>query len=123
MSVVEFLPAFLAGGVQFRAIRYDDVVAAVCRWIPDGFVFAHQEDGDSGGEAAEGGGLEFTRLGTWEGTDGGEGVVWCCGGDVMPCSGVGKFGLYALKSVFAGMGRDRTRPLVCDIFTAGHKAD
>jgi len=41
------------------AVRYDDVVAAVCGGIEDGFVLSHEEDGDSGGETAEGRSCDF----------------------------------------------------------------
>ena len=52
MSVVLFLPAFFPGGVQVRAVGYDDVVAAVGGGIPDRLVFAHEEDCNAGGETA-----------------------------------------------------------------------
>lgn len=55
MSIIKFLPTLLACGMEIRAVGYDYVVAAVGRGIPDGFVFAHEENGDAGGEAAEGG--------------------------------------------------------------------
>lgn len=52
-------------------------------------MFPHEEDGDSGGEAAEAGGREGGGL-RWEvRADGGEVGVWCCGGDVVPGAGVG----------------------------------
>lgn len=59
MTVIELLPTLLAGCVEMRAVCYYDVVAAVGGRIPDGFVFAHKEDGDAGCEASEGGGCEF----------------------------------------------------------------
>ena len=55
MPIVLLLPALLAGSVQVRAVGHDDVVAAVGRGIPDGFVLAHEKDGDPRGETAEGG--------------------------------------------------------------------
>jgi hypothetical protein len=32
------------------AVGYNDIVAAVGGWVPDGFMFAHEKDGDSGCE-------------------------------------------------------------------------
>lgn len=78
MSVVHLLPALLAGRVQVRAVGYDDVVAAVGRGRPDGFVLAHKEDGDARGEAAEGGRLEGRGLRGGEWPDRGERVVGGC---------------------------------------------
>lgn len=75
MSIVLFLPAFLAGGVEVVAVGYDDVVAAVCGGIENGFVFSHEEDCDAGGETAERGSGDFWRGGGWEGADRGEGVM------------------------------------------------
>ncbi len=75
MAVVLLLLHLFAGDEDIVAPGRDDVVAAVGGGVPDGLVFAHQEDGDAGGEAAEGG---------------------CCGGgegDVVPGSGVGEAGL------------------------------
>lgn len=100
MSVVELLPPLFAGRVQVRAVGHDDVVAAVGRRVPDRLVLAHEQNGDAGGEAAEGGGREGRRLRRGERPDRGEGVVWCCGGDVMPCSRVGKFGLGAVRTEY-----------------------
>ena len=77
MSVVGFLPAFLARGVQVGAVGYDDVVAAVGRGVPDWFVFSHEEDGDAGGEATEGGWLEGEGLRRWVRSDGAQGVMRC----------------------------------------------
>lgn len=42
-------------------------------------MFAHEQDCYSGGEAAEGGGLQSEGLRVWEGADGGEGVVGSAG--------------------------------------------
>lgn len=54
MTIVFLLIHFFARGVQVCAIGYDDVVAAVGGGVPDRFVFSHEEEGDAGGEAAEG---------------------------------------------------------------------
>lgn len=75
MPIVFLLLQFLARDVQVRAAGGDDVVAAVGAGVPDRLVLAHEDDGDAGGEAAEGG-----RIGRGE-------------GDVMPGSGVGEAGL------------------------------
>ncbi len=75
MAVVLLLLHLLAGDKDVVAPGRDDVVAAVGRGVPDRLVFAHKEDGDAGGEAAEG-----------RGCGGGE-------GDVVPGSGVGEAGL------------------------------
>lgn len=69
MSVVRLAPHFLARRVQRGAVGHDDVVAAVCGGIVDGFVLAHEDDGDAGGEAAERGGGDVGL--------GGEGWMWC----------------------------------------------
>lgn len=61
--------------MQIGAVGRDDVIAAVGGWVPDRFVLAHEDDGDPGGEAAEG-----------RGGGGGE-------GDVVPEAGVGEAGL------------------------------
>ena len=53
MSVVRLLPALVARCVQRAAVRDDDVIAAVGGWVEDGFVLAHEQNGDSGGEAAQ----------------------------------------------------------------------
>ncbi len=45
------------------AVGDNDIIAAVGRGVPDRFVFPHEENGDSGSEAAEGRGLE-------------EGAIW-----------------------------------------------
>ncbi len=75
MSVIEFLPALLAGGVEIRAVGDDNIVAAVGRGIPDWFVLSHEEDGDTGGQAPEGGGCDLQGGCGGERADGGEGVV------------------------------------------------
>lgn len=75
MAVVLLLLHFVAGNEDIVAPGRDDVIAAVGGGVPDGLMFAHEEDGDAGGEAAEG---------------------WSCGGgegDVVPGSGVGEAGL------------------------------
>lgn len=53
MRIVQFLKPLFTRGVQIVAADGDDVVAAVGRGVPDGFVLAHEEDGYGGGEAAE----------------------------------------------------------------------
>lgn len=53
MRVVLFLDALLARDVQVVAARGHYVVAAVGRGVPYRLVFAHQEDGDRGGDAAQ----------------------------------------------------------------------
>ena len=50
--------------MQAGALGHDDVVAAVGAGVVDRFVFAHEDDGDLGGEAAEGSG--FLRGGEGE---------------------------------------------------------
>lgn len=55
MTVVRLLPVLPSCDVQTRAVGYDDVVTAVGRWVEDGLVLAHEDDGDAGGESAEGG--------------------------------------------------------------------
>lgn len=63
MAVVCFLPQLLAGRVEVRAVRYNDVVAAVGGWVPNGLVLAHEERCDPGGQPAQGGRLELWGLG------------------------------------------------------------
>ena len=72
MPIVLFLLHLFACDEEICARGCDHIVAAVGRWVPDGFMLAHKQDGDSGCEAAE----------RWS-AGGGE-------GDVMPGSGVGK---------------------------------
>lgn len=55
MRVVFLLLHFPACDEHICARGRDDVVAAVGGGVPDRFVFAHEEDSDAGGEAAEGG--------------------------------------------------------------------
>ncbi len=52
MSVVGFLPSFLSCCVKGIAICNYYIVSAVGGWVVDGFVFANEEDGDTGGKAA-----------------------------------------------------------------------
>ena len=54
MCMVQFLEPFLARRVQIVAADCHDVVAAVCRWVVDWLVLAHEGEGDGGCEAAEG---------------------------------------------------------------------
>lgn len=74
MRVVLFLQAFLACGVKIMAPDGNNIVTAVGRRVIDRFVFAHEEERNGRGEAAE-------RTGV--------------GADinVMPCSRVGKTSL------------------------------
>ena len=53
MRVVLLLLHLLAGGVQLRQAGDDDVVAAVGTRVINGFVLAHEREGDGGGQAAE----------------------------------------------------------------------
>lgn len=55
MRVVFLLLHFLARDQDVGAGGGDYVVAAVGGGVPDRFVLALQENGDAGGEAAEGG--------------------------------------------------------------------
>lgn len=75
VSVVQLLPALLAGRVQGRAVGYHDVVAAVRRRVPDRLVLAHEQDGDARRETPERGGRHVRGVGRGERADGGEGVV------------------------------------------------
>ena len=54
MVVIFFLFALFAGDVEVGAVEGDDVVAAVGAGVVDGFVFAHEDEGDLGGETAQG---------------------------------------------------------------------
>lgn len=54
VAVVLFVESLLAGRVQIVAANGDDVIAAVGRGIVDGFVLAHEGDGDFRGHATEG---------------------------------------------------------------------
>lgn len=54
MRVVFLLLQFVAGDAEERAGGYDDVVAAVGGGVVDGLVLACEEEGDAGGETAEG---------------------------------------------------------------------
>ena len=61
MRVVFLLLHLLARDEQIRAVRGDDVVAAIGGGVPDGLVLAHEQYGDARSEAAErrgGGGRE-----------------------------------------------------------------
>ncbi len=71
LLIVQLLLHFLARSIHIGAAGGDDVVSAVGGGVPDWFVLPHKNDGDLGGEAAEGCGA-----GTGE-------------GDVVPGSGVG----------------------------------
>lgn len=52
MSVVGLLPALVARCMKRAAIGDYDVIAAVGRRVEDGFVLAHEENGDPRCEAA-----------------------------------------------------------------------
>ena len=54
MTIIHLLRALLPRDAQISAADRYDVVAAVGRGIVDGFVLAHERDGDGGCEAAEG---------------------------------------------------------------------
>jgi hypothetical protein len=83
--------------VEVVAADGHDVVTAVGRWVPYGFVLAHQEVGDRGGDAAE-----RTRVGADV--------------DVMPCSRVGKTGLLMLGWEWTRSWEEKgTLPTVCDM--------
>ena len=89
-------------------------------------MFAHEEDGDARGETAEGGrGDEGGGCGG-EGADCAEALVRMGGGDVVPGSGEGEFGLKGegvvrfsvILNIAAGKGKRReglTTPLTCDM--------
>lgn len=90
MSIIQLLPLLLPRRIQLRAVRHHHVVAAVGRGVPDGFVLAHEDHGDAGGEAAEGWrGDGADGGGRCEGADGGEAWVGGCAGYVVPGAGVG----------------------------------
>lgn len=74
MRVVLLLHALLARRVQVVAAHGNDVVTAVRRRVVDGLVFAHEEEGDGGRDAAEG-----ARVGAHV--------------DMVPGAGVGEAGL------------------------------
>lgn len=57
MSIVFLLLHLLTRDENVFAADGDDVVAAVGRRVENRFVFAHEDDSDLGGEAAEGSGL------------------------------------------------------------------
>lgn len=82
MAVVCLPPLLVAGSIQGRAIRHDDVVAAVSRRIPYGLVLAHQYHGDAARQPTQrrrcyGRGWRF---------DSAEGRMRRAGGDVVPYS-------------------------------------
>ena len=54
MTVIQFLRHLLARRANMLAVCGDDVVPAVGARVEDGFVFAHEGEGDAGGDAAEG---------------------------------------------------------------------
>lgn len=74
VPVILMLLHLLARDMQTLAVGGYDVIAAVCGRVVDGFVLAHEDDGEAGGEAAEG----DRRVGE---------------GDVVPRAGVGQAGL------------------------------
>ena len=76
-----------------RAVGDDHVVAAVCGWVPDRLVLAHENGCDARGHAAEGWWDEEGGVYGRHWADGGEGVVRSGGGDVVPCARVGELGL------------------------------
>lgn len=65
--------------MQGRAVSHYDVVAAVGGRVPDRLVLAHEQDGDAGGQAPEGRGVERGGVGGGERSDGGEGLMGSIG--------------------------------------------
>jgi hypothetical protein len=57
VAVVLFLITLLSGSVQVVQTNGNNVVSAVGRGVPDGFVLAHEGYGDLRGDAAEGTGV------------------------------------------------------------------
>jgi hypothetical protein len=43
--------------VYVCAVNGDDIVAAIGGWVEDGFVLAHEDEGDGGGDATKGTGV------------------------------------------------------------------
>lgn len=70
MAVVLLVGHLLSGDKDIAASGGDNVVSHVLRWVVVGLVLAHEDDGNGGGETAEG--------------------AWVIGdGDVVPGTGVG----------------------------------
>jgi len=121
MSVVLLTPHLLSGGVERGAVRYDDVVAAVGRGVPDRLVLAHEDDCDAGGETPQGGRGDSL----WGGLYRREAGMGGRGRDVVPYSGVGESGLGSWSARTWEGGeveygeRELTRPRVCDMMTVG----
>lgn len=76
--------------MKIVAIDRNDVITAIGRRVPDGLVFAHQDDGDSGGEPAKGTGI-FPHV------------------DVVPYSRVGETGLKRSASISVLLMHIRSR--------------
>ena len=74
MRVILFLKPFLPSGADVMTASCNNVVTTISRGIPDGFVFAHEEDCDRGGDATKG---------AWVSAD----------VDIVPCPRVGETGL------------------------------
>ena len=90
MRVVLLLLHLLAGRVQLRQPRADDVVAAVRTGVVDRLVLAHEGEGDGGGQAAERAGV-------------------AAGVDEVPGARVGETGLRCVRGLF-GVGSKRYIP-------------
>jgi hypothetical protein len=74
VRVVLFLKTLLARCVEIVAADSDNVVTAVCGWVIDRLVLAHEDEGNGRGKATE---TAAVRADVHE----------------VPCSGVGKSGL------------------------------
>lgn len=85
MGAVELLEALFARDVQVCAVNGYDVVAAVGRGVVDGFVLAHEGQGDGRGDAAEGAGV-------------GANV------EEVPGAGVGEAGLWGWRGLVGRFG-------------------
>lgn len=47
MAIVLLLVQLLASHAEIGTVSHDYVVATIGRWIPNGLVLAHEEDGDA----------------------------------------------------------------------------
>lgn len=85
MRVVLLLKTLLARCVEIVAADGDNVVTAVCGWVIDRLVLAHEDEGNGRGKAAE---TAAVRADVHE----------------VPCSGVGKSGLdgSSVRNFFGG---------------------
>ena len=52
LLVIQLLLHLLPSSVHIGTAGSHNVVPTVCRWIPNRFMFAHEDDGDLRGEAA-----------------------------------------------------------------------